>query len=209
MEKRPDFSEIHSFQEFSQYYWYREELQQICKSLGIDASGMKAELNHNIEEYFKGKLVQKKTPTRRSTRKTKTDGLVLTLETGLVECGFCFSQRFREFFSEQTGVKNFKFNVDMVATAKKVKEENDLSFTLGDMLAIYNGTKVYATYDNSSLQWNRFVKDFCADELSNAFTSKLKVASILWNEVRNSTREKTYDRNLLQEFADKIAAYRK
>ena len=90
-----------------------------------------------------------------------------------------------------------------------MKEENDLSFTLGDMLAIYNGTKVYATYDNSSLQWNRFVKDFCADELSNSFTSKLKVASILWNEVRNSTREKTYDRNLLQEFADKIAAYRK
>lgn len=52
MENRPDFSEIQTFEEFSKYYWYREELQKICKQLGIDASGMKVELNHNIEEYF-------------------------------------------------------------------------------------------------------------------------------------------------------------
>ena len=45
---RPDFRKLKSFEEFSKYYWYREELQKICKSLNIDASGMKAELNHNI-----------------------------------------------------------------------------------------------------------------------------------------------------------------
>ena len=55
---RPDFSTIKSYEEFSQYYWYREELQKICRELGIDASGMKAELNHNIEEYFKGNLIK-------------------------------------------------------------------------------------------------------------------------------------------------------
>ena len=63
MEDRPPFSEIKSFLEFSKYYWYREELQQICKQLGIDSSGMKAELNRNIEEYFKGNLIRPKSKT--------------------------------------------------------------------------------------------------------------------------------------------------
>jgi len=57
MEKRPEFTSIKSFAEFSKHYWYREELQKICKSLGIDASGMKADLNRNIEEFFKGNKI--------------------------------------------------------------------------------------------------------------------------------------------------------
>lgn len=203
MEKRPQFCQIKSFEEFSKYYWYREELQAICKQLGIDSSGMKLELNHNIEEYFKGNLIRKKQRRLSSSSTQKTD-VPLTLETSLIECKFCFSQRFREFFSAQTGIKNFKFNTDMVATAKKVKEDGDKSFTLGDMLEIFYGRKTYAKYDKSCLQWNKFVQDFCSDPATNQFPDKLKTASILWREVRNSTREKVYNHNLLEEFADII-----
>jgi hypothetical protein len=92
----------------------------------------------------------------------------------------------------------------MVATAKKVKEDGDKSFTLGDMLEIFYGRKTYAKYDKSCLQWNKFVQDFCCDPASNQFPDKLKTASILWREVRNSTREKVYNHNLLEEFADII-----
>ena len=46
-------------------------------------------------------------------------------KTGLIECGFTFGNRFQEFFSEQTGISPFRFNVDMVATAKAVKENGD------------------------------------------------------------------------------------
>ena len=92
----------------------------------------------------------------------------------------------------------------MVATVKKVKEDNDKSFTLGDLLDIYYGKKTYAKYDNSALQWNHFVKDFCADPKTAKFRNKLKIAAILWSEVRNSTREKIYTPDLLTEFADKI-----
>ena len=84
--------------------------------------------------------------------------LIEDKETGLIECKFCFSQRFREFFSVQTGIKNFKFNADMVATSRKVKEEGDKTFTLGDMLEVFYGRKTYAKYDKSCLQWNKFVK---------------------------------------------------
>ncbi len=203
METRPQFCQIKSFEEFSKYYWYREELQAICKQLGIDSSGMKLELNHNIEEYFKGNLIRKKQSKSPTSKSKKTD-VQLTLETSLIDCKFCFSQRFREFFSAQTGIKNFKFNTDMVATAKKVKEDGDKSFTLGDMLEIFYGRKTYAKYDKSCLQWNKFVQDFCCDPATNQFPDKLKTASILWREVRNSTREKVYNHNLLEEFADII-----
>lgn len=198
---RPPFAEIKSYQEFAKYYWYRDELVQICKELGISSSGMKVELQRNIEEYFKGNLITDSRPKL----KVKPSTSALSLNSGLIECGFTFGPRFREFFAEQTGVKNFKFNVDMVATVKKVKEGGDKSFTLNDLLDIYYGRKSYAKYDNSALQWNHFVKDFCTDPLTAKLRNKLKIAAILWAEVRNSTREKIYTPDLLIEFADKIA----
>ena len=92
----------------------------------------------------------------------------------------------------------------MVATVKKVKEMGDESFTLGDLLDVYYGKKTYARYDKVSLQWNKFVKDFCADPATTKFSNKLKVAARLWKEVRESTREKIYTHELLEEYKEKL-----
>ena len=185
---RPPFSEIKTYQEFSKYYWYRDELIQICRELGLPSSGMKLELNRNIQAYFNGETIEE-------ILKVKTSKSVVTnisLSTKLLECGFTFGPKFREFFAEQTGIKNFKYNADMVATVKKVKEDNDTTFTLGDLLEIYYGRKTYATYDKSALQWNKFVHDFCADPRTANIPDKLKTAALLWRIVRESTREKIY-----------------
>ena len=136
MNARPQFKDISSFEEFSKYYWYREELKKICKALGLDSSGMKAELNRVIEEYFKGNRIVPKpksasgaagrpsavglpcavsTPKNRAAASNAASGQ-LTLNTGLVACGFKFSQRARDFFSSQTGIKNFKFNAEFSMT---------------------------------------------------------------------------------------------
>ena len=136
MEKRPDFSEIKTYEEFSKYYWYREELQKICRELGIDASGMKAELNHNIDEYFKGNLI--KQSSKKTSVAKKSEDIPITLETSLIECNFRFSQRMRDFFSAQTGIKNFKFNTDMVATAKKVRESTREKVYKHELLELLN-----------------------------------------------------------------------
>ena len=204
MTTRPPFAEIKSYQEFAKYYWYRDELVQICRQLGISSAGMENELCHNIEEYFKGNRIVDSHPKH----KIKPSNSTLSLNSGLIECGFTFGSRFRAFFSEQTGVQNFKFNVDMVATVKKVKEDNDTTFTLSDLLDIYHGRKTYTKYDNSALQWNRFVKDFCADPQTVNFHNKLKMASLLWYEVRNSTREKVYTPGLLTEFAELLESHK-
>jgi len=203
MNTRPNFNDLKSYQKFSKYYWYREELKQICRSIGIDYSGTKLELESNIKEYFKGNIVRKK----ESHIKLKVMTGELTLNTKLLECGFCFNQKFRDFFIKQTGFNNFKFNADMVASAKKVKQDNDVSFTLQDMLDIYYGKKEYAKYDNSSCEWNKFFKDFCADKNNSIYSNKLKIASILWNEVRSGTGEKIYTKNLINEHLDKIREY--
>ena len=203
-ENRPDFSNIKSFEEFNKYYWYREELSQICKSLGLEYRCTKKELNYIIEQYFKGNKVEK------FLKKAKKNQLEdITLETPLLNCGFSFNQKFRDYFSAVTGVSPFKFNADMATAWRKVKSDNDKEFTIQDMIKIYYGESDYAKYDNSTCQWNQFLKDFCADESSNNYSNKLKVVAILWKEVRNSKNEKNYSKELLNEYGYKLEKYRK
>lgn len=204
VENRPDFINIISFEEFSKYYWYREELSQICKSIGLEYRGTKQELIYIIEQYFKGNLIKK---SSKQTKYAQVD--VVTLDTPLLECGFSFNAKFREYFSTLTGITPFKFTANMAAAWRKVKREKSIAFTIQDMLKTYYGELNYTQYDNTVCQWNQFLKDFCADENSVNFSNKLKVASILWKEVRNSTEEKTYSKELLDIYFDKIKEYQK
>ena len=199
---RPEFDKITSLDEFNKYYWYREELSQICKSLGLEYKGTKQELNHIIEQYFKGNLI-KKSSIKNEKKRVET----ITLDTPLLECGFSFNVKFREYFSAVTGITPFKFTADMATAWRKVKREKDLSFTIQDMLKVYYGKSEYAKYDNSVCQWNQFLKDFCADKNSYNYSNKLKVASILWKEVRKSDNEKIYSKKLLAEYEHEIKEY--
>lgn len=205
MKDRPDFTTMKTYQEFSHYYWYRTELADICKQLGLEYSGIKTELEEEIKQYFAGNVVQKKVPLKTK----KKQGIELTLDTPLLSCGFAFNTRFREFFAQQTGISSFKFTADMAAAWRKVKAEKDGEFTLRDMLAIYQGQSTYAKYDNTSCQWNQFVKDFCADKNNAAFQQKLKVAAILWQKVKHSTASKVYHQQLVKNYWDDIFMYLK
>ena len=202
IESRPEFDKIVSFDEFNKYYWYRNKLSQLCKSLGLEYRGTKQELNRIMEQYFKGNLIKKS-----STKRNKKRLEAIALDTPLLECGFSFNTYFREYFSTLTDVSPFKFTADMATSWRKVKKEHDLAFTIKDMLKVYYGNSDYAKYDHSVCQWNQFLKDFCEDENSRNYSNKLKVASILWKEVRNSKAEKIYSNNLLSEYAGKIKEY--
>ncbi|MCL2687833.1 MAG: SAP domain-containing protein [Methanobrevibacter sp.] len=192
---RPKFKEINSFEEFNKYYWYKKELQQICKKLGIEYIGNKAELNNYIKEYFNGNIIkhQKKINVK------KINGN-LTLDTKLLEFGFAMRNEYRDFFGEQVGVNNFKYTADMAATLKKVRQIKDKNFTVKDLIDVYLRKSTYAKYDNSSCQWNKFYQDFCEDNESNNFPNKMKSASILWKKVRDSDLEKVYSRKLYEKY---------
>lgn len=203
METRPDFDKIASFDQFNKYYWYREEMSQICKSLGLEYRGTKQELNHIIDEYFKGNLI-KKSPRKKVKKQVEN----ISLDSPLLECGFSFNAKFREYFAAVTGISPFKFTADMATAWRKVKSEKDGNFTIQDLLKVYYGQSDYAKYDHSVCQWNQFLKDFCADKNSGHYSNKLKVAAILWKEVRDSDKEKRYSDNLLRDYEDKIKDYR-
>ena len=143
-------------------------------------------------------------PEKKKCNRSNTTIKDLTLSTGLIECGFTFGNRFREFYADQTGVRPFKFNVDMVASAKVVKENGDESFTLGDLLDIYYGKRTYVKYDKSALQWNKFVKDFCADDATKIYDERLKAAASLWKIVRESDMKKEYSHELFEKYKDSI-----
>ena len=201
---RPEFDEIQDYTEFCKYYWYRDELIRICKAHGLKAPSSKTELYQVIEAYFSGVRIL---PDKKvSGRKKKPVINELTLETGLIECGFTFGNRFRKFFSEQTGEEHFKFHVDMVATVKAVRENDDEAFTLGDLLDVYYGRKTYARYDKSALQWNQFVKDFCSDESTKIFSKRLKAAAALWKIVRESDMKKEYSHELFEKHREYLEA---
>ena len=204
VENRPDFDTITSFDEFSKYYWYREELSHICKSLGLEYRGTKQELNYIIEQYFNGNVIKKSSIQNQNKQVTN-----ITLNTPLLECGFSFNAKFREYFSAVTGITPFKFTADMATAWRKVKREKDTNFTIKDMLTVYYGESDYAKYDNSVCQWNQFLKDFCADTNSYNYSNKLKVAAILWKEVRDSKKEKIYSKNLIADYGHKIIEYHK
>ena len=92
----------------------------------------------------------------------------------------------------------------MVATVKAVKESDDNSFTLGDLIDVYYGKKTYAKYDRSALLWNRFVKDFCADDETAIFRERLKAAAAFWKIVRESDMKKEYSHELFERYKGTI-----
>ena len=201
---RPEFNQIKSYEEFSKYYWYREELQAICKKLGIEYDGNKIELNHYIKEYFDGNIInhhiikhQKKSNIKKSSEK-------LTVNTKLLEFGFACRNEYRDFFSKQVGVENFKYTADMVTALKKVRQTNDKNFTVKDLIDVYLGKSDYAKYDKSSLLWNKFYQDFCKDNVSNKYSNKMKIASKLWKKVRESDLEKVYSKELFEKYKTEL-----
>lgn len=58
-------------------------------------------------------------------KRNKNQTEIITLNTSLLECGFSFNQKFRDYFSAVTGVNPFKFNADMATAWRKVKRDNN------------------------------------------------------------------------------------
>ena len=142
-------------------------MSQICKALGLEYRGTKQELNHIIEAYFKGHFI-KKSPRKKVKKQVEN----ISLDSPLLECGFSFNAKFREYFVAVTGISPFKFTADMATAWRKVKSEKDGNFTIQDLLKVYYGQSDYAKYDHSVCQWNQFLKDFCADKNSGHYSNK-------------------------------------
>lgn len=67
-----------------------------------------------------------------------------------------------------------------------------------------DGKRTYVKYDKSALQWNKFAKEFCADDATKIFDERLKAAASLWSIVRDSDMKKEYSHELFEKYRDSI-----
>lgn len=222
MNNRPLFTKNLSVEEFKKHYWYKTELEKICRKYELPSQGTKAELQSYIIDFLSGKEPSNKRATSSKIRKNKilTDGMI-TLDTKLIEDGFKFDNVARKFFAEYFNVEKFSFTKDMAVALRKAEEENDLEMTVRDLIKIYEERKnnnlkksqnkksstVNQSIQNAeekTYQWNNFVRDFFNDESISNYPKNMKAAAYLWRIVRDNPGLKMYSTELFIKYKDEL-----
>lgn len=208
--KRPMFSEKLSVSEFQKYYWYKTELQEICRKYHLPTYGTKYELTEYITRFLDG------TPPNliKPIRKNKRSGILasnITPHTKIIASGVSLNNETRKFFSNYYGVENFSFNKAMGIKMREIEANNDTEATIQDLIDVYERDSVDLTQnkEEKTYQWNNFVRDFRNDEISLSYTCPLKVAAILWGKVRDSDMPKIYNRKLVELYQEDIFPFLK
>lgn len=213
MSKRPEFHFGMTSESFLKYYWYKTELEQICRENKLPSLGTKAELTGYIVQFLEGKSVEKIVSVRKIKRNT-TKHLTadqITLETKLLNSGFSLNNEARKFFANYYGVEKFTFRKAMGIKMRSVETAGDTKSTVADLIAALESksTSVVNNDEEKTYQWNNFVKDFRQDQTSKEYSDFLKVAALLWKFVRDSDANKSYSHELLVDHMDDIKKFHK
>ncbi|TLQ03778.1 hypothetical protein FEZ51_07660 [Pediococcus stilesii] len=200
---RPVFNGEMNTDVFKSFYWYKKELEQICREYKLPSYGTKAELSGYVVQYLDGvplkKIKSVRKVRRNTTLKLKADQI--TLETKLLNTGFSLNNEVRTFFGNYFGVEKFSFCKPMGVMMREIERNGDTQATVADLISCLNDDKVkyIKTAEEKTYQWNNFVKSFRHDPYNSIFHSQMKVASIIWGVLRDSNKEKVYSRKLVKE----------
>ncbi|GAP00814.1 putative cytosolic protein [Fructobacillus fructosus] len=210
---RPEFNRYMNANEFNKYYWYKTELQEICRRYHLPTYGTKYELTLYITALLEGKAVDQIKPVRISRRsKKRLNASDITVSTPILDSGFSLNNEARKFFCRYYDLDKFSFTKSMGIKMREIEKSNDKKATVQDLIQAYENKE--SSYQSRSeeektYQWNNFVKDFRQDPNSTNFKSPMKVAAILWKHVKNSDSDKTYNMNLIRQHYDEIKSYLK
>lgn len=178
--------------EFEKMYFYKTELQVICRNLKLNSSGTKYDLNQRIIKFINHESQFNNIPPHHNAITTD-----LKLSTKIID-GVKLNHQLRVFLANYYQQETFKFSKAMAVTFREAKVNNDASITIQTLIDIHDGKiSVNTDKDDSSYQWNQFVKDFCADPNTKSINNKLKSAAFLWKLVK-STSDKNYSHRLLK-----------
>lgn len=213
LNNRPKFDEKMTVEEFRKHYWYKLELQEICRKYKISSNGTKAELEQYIENFLSGNNSIDTRKKAHKIRMSKHIAKKLSINTKLIEDGFKFNNEARNFFANYFNVKKFSFNKEMGLALRNAEKNNDTSMTVADLIEVYinskskNGNESCDSTEEKTYQWNNFVRDFNKDESSKKFKNKMKVASILWSKVRDNPGPKIYNHSLLEKYSSELESF--
>ncbi|AZB43436.1 cytoplasmic protein [Bacillus sp. FJAT-42376] len=188
---RPNLTLSIAVQEFTNYYWLKEELQFFCREHGLSPSGSKSELSSRIVAFLQtGEILKPKRsanpPGREETRRE------LTLETVITENHRC-SQEARAFFKTVIG-PGFHFSTYIQNYFK-----THAGYTYKDAVTAWHEEEErkkdpsYKTAISPQFQYNQFTRDFFADPANKG--KKRKEAVEAWNTVKNLPGGSKYKHN--------------
>lgn len=211
MVQRPEFSPDLSAEDFLSYYWYKTELEAICRDYQLPSYGTKAELTAYIEQFLQGKSANQIKRVRRAKSGSGLKADQISPKTKLLDSGFKLNKEARQFFANYYGLEKFTFKKVMAIKLREVERLEDKEATVADLMAVLENPQLVSqeTPEEKSYQWNRFVKDFRQDPMSQAYKDPMKTAAFLWQQVKNSRRDKNYTNQLLTDYETELEVYLK
>jgi len=200
-DNRPPFSKEMPVHEFENHYWYKSELNEICRAHNISSSGTKAELEVRIKQLLAGGSMTNERQSHTAIRK-KQELKEITLATRLIPDGFKFNQQARDFFAQYYKKQKFSFSKEMATALREAERQGDMDMTVADLIEVYEGRRVVVSAEEKTYQWNNFVKAFNQDERTKQLKERMQVAAQLWTKVRDEPGPKQYTPELLTAYLE-------
>lgn len=159
---RPELNTNISIQDFKDFYWYKEELIDFCRSENLDKRGGKIQLDKRIEKYLQ---TGERIPYQEKNSKTSRfdwNTAKLTIETEITD-NYKNTENVRAFFKSQIGDR-FKFNVKFMNWMKTAQGK-----TLGDAIEQWILITERMRTDKTEKQiapqfeYNTYIRDFMKD----------------------------------------------
>lgn len=191
-------------------YYYKDDLIILCKEMNIPHFGTKLELHERLLSFIKTGTVELSNHKTNVLKKESKSHSIITLENKFIEDGLKFNQNLRNFFAKQTGKNKITFTKHMAHAVREAKR-NNTDITVKDLLEIFEAPRKFLDRipEDKTYQWNNFIKDFTQSIESLKYKNKLKVASILWNQIKNSSSVKEYNPVQVYQHSELLMEYLK
>ncbi|TDQ40666.1 hypothetical protein EV213_1057 [Aureibacillus halotolerans] len=165
--------------QFNEYYWLKEELQQFSRAHGLSATGSKIELSKRIEVFLKTGRIEK--PIRKATGAKKTEAPhQLSLNTVITENHRC-SQHVRAFFKNE--IPKFHFS-----TYIQDYFRTNVGKTYRDVITAWHEEEIrkkdpsYKREIGPQFEYNLFISDFFSDPKNQGRSRKEAISA--WNKIK-------------------------
>ena len=185
---RPLLSKALSVQEFSDFYWLKNELEFFCRDHGISASGSKIEIAARIETFLRTGEIMKPSRKTMSKKKIQTQA-TLSLDTVILENHRC-SQDVRAFFKTAIHDK-FHFSSHIQNYFKQ-----NIGKTYRDVCHAWyeeeerKKNPAYKKEIAPQFEYNQFTRDFFADPNNKGRSREEAIQA--WNTIKKLPGSNTY-----------------
>ncbi len=187
MNQRPELNKNISIQDFKNFYWYKKELVDFCRSENLDQNGGKIELANRIEFYLSTGKRAYGSPKTACVSRFDWNNEKLSTST-LITDSYKNTENVRAFFKEQIG-KKFSFNVAFMNWMKSAQGKN-----LGDAVEMWIKIKNEIKENKfpkdiaPQFEYNTYVRDFLRDNPNKRLSDAIRC----WNAKKAMSGDKKY-----------------